>query len=74
MDFQKEIKMAFNFMDEDETGKISFKNLKKIAKEMGETLSDQELFEFMKEGDLDGDGEVSLEEFQRIMTFNKIMQ
>jgi len=44
-------------------GKISFKNLKRVAKELGENMTDEELQEMIDEADRDGDGEVSEEEF-----------
>jgi hypothetical protein len=49
------------------TGKISFKNLKRVAKELGENLTDEEIQEMIDEADRDGDGEVNEEEFYRIM-------
>lgn len=49
------------------TGKISFKNLKRVAKELGENLTDEELHEMIDEADRDGDGEINQEEFLRIM-------
>lgn len=48
-------------------GKISFKNLKRVAKELGENLTDEELHEMIDEADRDGDGEINQEEFLRIM-------
>lgn len=49
------------------SGKISFKNLKRVAKELGENLTDEEIQEMIDEADRDGDGEVNEEEFYRIM-------
>jgi centrin-1 len=66
-DPREEILKAFRLFDEDETGKITFKNLKRVAKELGESISDEELQEMIDEADRDGDGEVSEEEFFRIM-------
>lgn len=66
-DSKEEILKAFRLFDDDETGKISFKNLKRVAKELGENLTDEELHEMIEEADQDGDGEINQEEFLRIM-------
>ena len=38
-----EIERAFNLFDTDKTGVITFDNLKRVALELGETMSDDEL-------------------------------
>ena len=63
----EEIKKAFKLFDDDDTGKISFRNLKRVARELGENMTDEELQEMIDEADRDGDGEINLEEFMRIM-------
>ncbi|VEL13902.1 unnamed protein product [Protopolystoma xenopodis] len=47
---------AFKLFDDDDSGKITYRNLKKIAREIGEALSDQELRAMIEEFDKDGDG------------------
>lgn len=63
-----EIKRAFQLFDDDHTGKISIKNLRRVAKELGETLTDEELRAMIEEFDLDGDGEINENEFIAICT------
>jgi centrin-1 len=64
---REEINKVFALFDEDETGKISFRNLRNISKELGETLTDDELQEMIEEADRDGDGLINPEEFYRVM-------
>merc|ERR1711904_698278 len=64
---EEEMLKAFAMYDDDETGKITFKNLKRVATELGERLSNEELQEMIDEADRDGDGEINEDEFLRIM-------
>lgn len=62
-----EIRKAFSLFDDDGSGKISLRNLKRVAKELGETLDDNELQAMIDEFDLDEDGEINEQEFIQIM-------
>ncbi len=53
---------------EDETNKINLRSLQKIVKEMGETMSDEELKEMIKEANKGCDEEVCEEDFIKFMT------
>ena len=62
-----EIRKLFNIFDIDKTGYIEVKNLKRIARELGESLDEQEIIEIITKSDLDGDGVVSFQDFYNIM-------
>ncbi|KAF6010405.1 Calcium-binding component of the spindle pole body (SPB) half-bridge [Brettanomyces bruxellensis] len=66
----EEIKRAFKLFDDDRTGKISLKNLRRVAKELGENITDDELMAMIDEFDLDDDGEINEEEFLNICLEN----
>jgi centrin-1 len=66
-DSREEMIKAFRLFDDDETGRITFKNLKRVANDLGENMTDEELQEMIDEADREGTGEVSLEDFMRIM-------
>lgn len=61
------IRMIFKYFDLDNNDKISIRNLKKIAQEIGESLSDEELKEILEEADRDNDGFIGFDDFYRIM-------
>ena len=67
-DSREDIQKVFNLFDDDQTGHITLRNLKRVAKELGETMSDAELLEMIERADTDQDGEISPEEFYSIMT------
>ncbi|KAJ8322144.1 hypothetical protein KUTeg_000615 [Tegillarca granosa] len=62
------LKSAFKVFDRDGNGFIDAKELRFAMKQLGETLSDKELEEMMKEADVDGDGKINYEEFVRVWT------
>ena len=65
-DSKEEILKAFRLFDDDDTGKITFRNLKRVAKELGENMTDEELQEMIDEADRDGDGEINEDEFLKV--------
>eukprot|EP00451_Oxyrrhis_marina_P046516 CAMPEP_0204449346 /NCGR_PEP_ID=MMETSP0470-20130426/99792_1 /ASSEMBLY_ACC=CAM_ASM_000385 /TAXON_ID=2969 /ORGANISM="Oxyrrhis marina" /LENGTH=294 /DNA_ID=CAMNT_0051449163 /DNA_START=53 /DNA_END=939 /DNA_ORIENTATION=+ len=62
------ISKIFNLFDDDKSGVISLKNLKRVAKELGETMTDEELREMIERADSNGTGEITFEDFYTIMT------
>lgn len=67
-DPREEILRAFKLFDTDNKGKISLRDLRKISKELGENLDEEELAAMIEEFDLDQDGEINEQEFFAIMS------
>merc|ERR1712199_134137 len=73
-DGKDEMLKGFKLFDDDNTGSISFKNLQRVAKELGESLSDQELQEIIAEADTDGDGVINEAEFLAVMAKTGLLE
>ena len=67
-DSRENIRKIFKLFDDEKTGIISIKNLRRVAKELGETIDESELQEMVERADTNGDGLVSEEEFYNIIT------
>jgi len=66
-DPEEEIRKAFALFDADQAGAISVKNLRHVARELGEVLSDEELQAMIDEFDKNQDGVIDQDEFIAIM-------
>lgn len=66
-DTKEDAMRAFRQFDCDHQGRISFANLQSVARELGETMTDEEISEMITAADLDKDGFINEEEFLRIL-------
>ena len=65
---REEIHKVFVTFDTGRTGYIALKDLRKVAKDLGELTDDNVLQEMVERADFDQDGLVSEEEFYNLMT------
>jgi len=64
---EKELREAFKVFDKDKDGFISPSELRNVMYNLGEELSELEIFEMIEEADMDGDGRVNFKEFVHMM-------
>ena len=69
-DTKEDLEKVFRLFlgDEDTPAKITVKHLKRVARELNENMSDEELQEMINRADLDKDQAVDFTEFYQIMT------
>uniref|UniRef100_A0A7S3T4P0 EF-hand domain-containing protein n=2 Tax=Choreotrichia TaxID=141411 RepID=A0A7S3T4P0_9SPIT len=63
-----DIEKAFRLFDGGAKGEVCAADLRRIADQIGEQISDEEIAEMIKEADSSGTGAVNLDEFIKIVT------
>ncbi|KAK1245182.1 hypothetical protein MKX08_004811 [Trichoderma sp. CBMAI-0020] len=66
-DPEEELKEAFKVFDVNNDGFISPEDLRHCMRLLGEKMTDDEVDEMIREGDLDGDGRIDYQEFVQMM-------
>ena len=69
-DERDEVMKVFQIFDSDNQGFITIRELKRMAEDCGEMLSDQEMQEMIAEADKTGDGKITFDEFFKVMKKN----
>ena len=68
-DTREDLEKVFKlFLGDDQGDKILLKHLKRVARELNENMSEEELQEMITRADLNKDQGVDFEEFYQIMT------
>ncbi len=65
---KEHLRKVFPLYDDEKTDHISVKNLRRVANDLGENITEEELQEMIDRADLDRDGLVNYEEFYTIVT------
>eukprot|EP00249_Psilotum_nudum_P012010 c23528_g1_i1 orf=199-648(+) len=66
-DPEEELKEAFKVFDQDHNGYITASELSHVMINLGEKLTEEEVWQMIREADADGDGQVNYDEFVRMM-------
>ena len=62
---------AFQIIDRDKSGSIDKQEFEFVFQNIGSKLTNEEIDEMIKQADVDGNGEISQEEFINIMKIKK---
>ncbi|KAM3127861.1 hypothetical protein pb186bvf_020051 [Paramecium bursaria] len=65
---EDQVRKIFNFYDTTKEGRIQWEELKRVAQDLGEDMTDEEIFAMFQKADLDEDGFVTFTDFYNLMT------
>ncbi|CAI2382280.1 unnamed protein product [Moneuplotes crassus] len=68
---KNELIEAFNIFDENKSGKISAQELKNVCMQAGDRMKASELEEIIQEADINGDGELDIDEFSNMLLYGQ---
>lgn len=71
IDTRDDIMHVFNLFDMDQKGLITVENLKNIAEELGEEISEEEIRDMVARADTNADNGIDRDEFYAIMTYGR---
>merc|ERR1712139_637093 len=63
-----ELKRVFDLFDTDKTGTISLANMRAVADQVGDQITDDELGDIVLKNDMDNDGNLTFEDFYNVLT------
>ncbi|EPS70174.1 hypothetical protein M569_04591, partial [Genlisea aurea] len=66
-DSDESVRETFDVIDKDQNGFITPEELREVLLKLGESVSDEEVLSMISEADYDGDGQVSFEDFKRLL-------
>lgn len=67
-DTENEANKIFSLFDYNNSGCITYNHINKVARELGENLTGEEINKIIEKADSDGDSQLTKEDFQRIMS------
>ena len=70
-DLRDDTDKVFGLIDIDRKGVIGIKDLRRVCRQLGESLTDNELMEMIDAADRDEDGLVTMDDFFEILTKSK---
>merc|ERR1711890_208845 len=65
---KEELQRVFKPFDTDGTGSISVANMRAIADQVGDQVTDDELGDIVLKNDMDNDGNLTFEDFYNVLT------